>query len=315
MRARPWASLLAAAAVLATGRRAIAEDHGEAAAVFSTASPAVVKIITRDETGSERSTGSGFLVTDDGWIATNYHVIRGAHAVRVVLPSGAGFEARGAGAVAPEWDIALVKVEGRGLPVLKLSVDATPPVGTRVYAIGSPQGLSNTLSDGLISAYRPLSDLLESVGGAPPKRLAVDSALSLIQTTASISAGSSGGPLLLADATVIGLTTLQVRTGQSLNFAVPASHVRELLDRKSPLRAFGRLADADDDRDDDSSRIRWRAGPVTVSIRMPARNTDASATWTVGSTIEDVLALEGPPTQVTAFENGAVSFRFAKGDP
>ncbi|MBL9088796.1 MAG: trypsin-like peptidase domain-containing protein [Planctomycetia bacterium] len=315
MHARLWVSLLAATAAVVFGRLAIAEDHGEAATVFSTASPAVVKIITRDETGAERSTGSGFLVTEDGWIATNYHVIRGAHAVRVVLPSGAGFESSGAGAVAPEWDTALLKVDGRGLPVLKLSAGASPPVGTRVYAIGSPQGLSNTLSDGLISAYRPLSDLLESVGGTPSKRLAVDSAVSLIQTTASISAGSSGGPLLLADATVIGLTTLQVRTGQSLNFAVPASHVRELLDRKSPLRAFGRLADEEDDRDDESSRIRWRAGPVTVSIRMPARNTDPAATWTVGSTIDDVLAIEGPPTQVIALESGALSFRFAKGDP
>src|SRR5207244_1085860 len=88
-------------------------------------------------------------------------------------------------------------------------------VGTKVFAIGSPRGLTNTLSDGVVSAHREIDE-------AKPR---------MIQTTSPISPGSSGGPLLGPDGKVVGVTTLSRPDGQNLNFAVPVSYVEKLVDR------------------------------------------------------------------------------------
>ena len=127
----------------------------------------------------------------------------------------------GAAALDQEADVAIIKVAGRiAAQPLELAGDELPPVGAKVYAIGSPLGLfANTLSDGLVSAHRER--------GAIPyfPRLPT-----MIQTTAPISHGSSGGPLLRADGKVVGVMTLTFASeGENLNFAVPASHVARLL--------------------------------------------------------------------------------------
>lgn len=305
--------VLAAAVSLDEGGRVAAEDGPDAAKLFAAASPAVVKIVTFDGAGVERGSGSGFVVSEDGWVATNFHVVRGAHAARVQLASGAGFSVEGVGPTSADWDTALLKVSGRGLAALQLAVGEPPAIGTRVFAIGAPQGLSNTLSDGLISAYRPLSDLLDSVAGQRSRSPTASAGVPLIQTTAAISPGSSGGPLLLADGTVIGITTLQVRGGQNLNFAVPVTQLRDMLKLRGTLRPLERLADEDDE--DDTDAVRWKAGAVTVSVRMPPANPDPTARWTVGSTMSEVLSIEGAPTAVTVSKAGTVSFFFASGEP
>src|SRR5262249_43232002 len=121
----------------------------------------------------------------------------------------------GAAALDQRVDIAIIKVgwwTGQSSArYLDLAEAEVPPIGTKVYAIGNPKGFANTLSDGLVSGHRSLDRI------------------AMIQTTAPISPGSSGGPLLGPDAKVVGVTTAIFKGGQNLNFAVPVSHVAKLL--------------------------------------------------------------------------------------
>jgi S1-C subfamily serine protease len=183
-------------------------------ALFAQASPAVVQVVIQDRQGRPLGGGSGFLVSPKGLIVTNYHVIEKAHTASVVLADKAKLDVAGAAALDQEADLAILKVAG---PIstrpLELAGSDLPPVGTKVYAIGSPLGLAQTLSDGLVSGHRETDDV------------------TLIQTTAPISPGSSGGPLLGEDGRIVGVTTAFLKTGQNLNFAVPASQVTRLLRR------------------------------------------------------------------------------------
>jgi tetratricopeptide (TPR) repeat protein len=183
-------------------------------AVFARVSPAVVQVVIQDRHNQTIGTGTGFLVSRNGLIATNYHVIEKAHAAQIVLSDKTLLPVAGVVAWDEEADLAIVQVAGQvsALP-LELSKGDLPQVGAKVFAIGNPEGLTHTLSDGLVSAHR------------------IDDRFTLIQTTAPISHGSSGGPLLAADGTVVGVTTAFLQVGQNLNFAVPASHVAELLVR------------------------------------------------------------------------------------
>ena len=179
--------------------------------LFARTSPSVVQIVVQDRQGRTVSTGSGFVVHTRLLIATNYHVIEKAHAAHVVLPNKVKVAALGVAAFDKAADIAILGIaEPVNVQPLGLAREL-PAVGVRVYAIGNPLGLANTLSDGLVSGHRQL---------APT---------TVIQTTAPISPGSSGGPLLVANGSVVGVTTAGMREGQNLNFAVPASHVARLL--------------------------------------------------------------------------------------
>jgi hypothetical protein len=179
--------------------------------LFARASPAVVRVVVRDKDGRTYGSGSGFVIGQGGMIATNYHVVEGASLADVLFADGRKAQCSVAVAADEAADLVLLQPSPRVIvPPLELAGDP-PPVGTKVYAIGSPLGLSNTLSDGLVSGHRQLN-------GTP-----------VIQTSAPISPGSSGGPLLTADGRVVGVTTAGARGGQNLNFAVTAGHVRRLV--------------------------------------------------------------------------------------
>lgn len=171
----------------------------------------VALVLVYDRGGSLRSQGSGFFVSDDGTFVTNYHVIERASRVHVKLENGAFYEAAGLLASDPGRDLAILKIRGRGFAAIPLAT-REPELGEEVVAVGSPFGLEATVSTGIVSAIR--SD---------------DAGEKYIQTTAPLSSGSSGGALLSLDQEVVGVTTLQVREGQNLNFAIPASDVRDLL--------------------------------------------------------------------------------------
>ena len=195
------------------------------AELFAKASPAVVQILVRDDVHESVGQGSGFFVSPDGLLVTNYHLVKDAVYARVRMDNKATLFVQRIVATAPESDLALLKVAGRGEPLPHLPVaEGDPPrPGTKVLAIGSPQGYTNTLSEGLISGVRS--------GDGQAVR---------IQTTAPISQGSSGGPLLTLDGQVVGVTTYYVRDGQNLNFAIPASEVRQLVrDRRNPKPIAG----------------------------------------------------------------------------
>jgi hypothetical protein len=187
------------------------------AEIFARCSPAVVRVFAFDAQG-QRGQGSGFILSDDGLIVTNNHVIDGRSLYQIVLGDDRLIGVNRVVAVDRAADLALLKVDATGLSMLTLSVgaassDTVPSIGTRVYAIGSPRDLSNTLSEGIVSGLRR-----ETPG------------VTHIQTTAPISPGSSGGPLLDETGRVIGVTSAFRADGQNLNFAIDAGRVSELLD-------------------------------------------------------------------------------------
>lgn len=194
------------------GQGTSSQPSDPAAALYAAASQAVVMIDVQGPDGKTLGTGSGFFVSSDGLLVTNQHVIERAHAARARLYSGEWVRIGSVLTEDDRADLALLRAVASDVPYLELSADS-PAIGTKVYALGNPQGLTNTLSEGLISGVRDF-----------PQRGEV------LQTTAPVSGGSSGGPLLLADGRVVGVIAL-IRGGQNLNFAVPSWRVVELLKR------------------------------------------------------------------------------------
>lgn len=172
---------------------------------------AVVQMVVLDANGKELGLGSGFLISDDGKIVTNYHVIKGAHTAIAKLANGAFFPVDGVLASDQKKDLALLKVSGRNLPHLQLADSNAVQVGDHVVAIGSPLGLEGTVSDGIISAIRE------------------DSGDTWIQTTAPASPGNSGGPLLDLNTNVVGVVSMGMTHGQNLNFAIPSATVKSVI--------------------------------------------------------------------------------------
>lgn len=162
--------------------------------------------------------GSGFVVSNDGKIVTNLHVIRGAREATVVTADGREFKDIEVMATDAAHDLAVLRIAARDLKALPLGNSAATKPGEHVVVIGHPLGLGNTVSDGLVSAVRELL----------PK-------LTLLQISAPISPGSSGGPLFNDQGEVIGISTLVIREGQNLNFAVPINTVKPLLDVKNGI--------------------------------------------------------------------------------
>jgi hypothetical protein len=183
--------------------------------VFAMASPAVVFVETKNTLGLPRGSGSAFFVSRGGLLVTNYHVVNGADSISVTLTTGVKRPVVRVVATDKVNDLALLKTNGPEVTCLEVGQGDLLKVGARVYAIGSPQGLPNTFSDGIVSA------LGRDGGGLK----------GLIQTTVPISRGSSGGPLLSAEGKLVGVTTGSIESGQNLNFAVPATCVQTLLDK------------------------------------------------------------------------------------
>ncbi len=161
-----------------------------------------------------QSLGSGFIISPDGYILTNNHVVDKARDIKVALSDGRVLEAKLIG-TSKEIDIALIKVEAAGLPSVELGDSDTLEVGDWVTAIGNPFGLNHTVTAGIVSAKGRV------IGVGPYD--------DLIQTDAAINPGNSGGPLFNMRGQVVGINTVIIATGQNLGFAVPISMVKEVL--------------------------------------------------------------------------------------
>jgi S1-C subfamily serine protease len=179
------------------------------AEIYKGAVDAVVQIETLDSSGRHLAMGSGFILSPDGLIATNHHVIDGFHTANIRLASGATFPLQEVVADDAEQDLALIQVRGRNLPFLTLRL-TDPEVGERVVVIGSPLGLQNSVSDGVVSGLRKGSQ-------------------DWIQYTAASSSGNSGGPLLDDQKRVIGVVTLKLTRGENLNFAASSKALSALM--------------------------------------------------------------------------------------
>lgn len=161
-----------------------------------------------------QSLGSGFIISKDGYILTNNHVVDKATDIKVSLHDGRIFEAKLIGK-APEVDVALIKIEASGLPAATLGDSDRLEVGDWVIAIGNPFGLSYTVTAGIVSAKGRV------VGIGPYD--------DLIQTDAAINPGNSGGPLFNTKGEVVGINTVIIAKGQNLGFAIPITLVKEIL--------------------------------------------------------------------------------------
>lgn len=185
--------------------------------LFAMASPSVVRVHATH--GASTIQGSGVVLSssdENCYIVTNAHVVGDTTEVTVVAKD---IQFNGKVITSSErHDLAIVLIKGVKLKGVQYSTarEKQPVnVGDRVYAIGSPSGLTNTLSDGLVSGLRQRSGV------------------NLIQTTASISPGSSGGALLNQSGMLIGITTFKLTKGEDLNFAVDVKHIEELLSQKN----------------------------------------------------------------------------------
>lgn len=174
--------------------------------------PAVVTMRTA------QSLGTGFVVRSDGWIATNLHVVIGGPRVKVTLRDGREFDVVEVLAASPDHDLALVRVEARGLPALALGDSDAMRPGDPVVAIGNPLGLEDTVSNGLVSARRK-----------------IDGGIEVLQVSAPIAPGSSGGPLFNDRGEVVGIATAVMQGGQNLAFGVPTRYLAPMIAQPAPL--------------------------------------------------------------------------------
>jgi serine protease Do len=161
-----------------------------------------------------QSLGSGFIISPDGYILTNNHVVDMAKDIKVSLSDGRVLDAKLIGK-SKEIDIALIKVDAANLPSVELGDSDTLEVGDWVVAIGNPFGLSHTVTAGIVSAKGRV------IGMGPYD--------DLIQTDAAINPGNSGGPLFNTKGQVVGINTVIIASGQNLGFAVPITMVKEIL--------------------------------------------------------------------------------------
>ena len=216
-------------------------------------SPAVVEIFTTsylpgervvartaDLITTQRASGSGVIVDANGYIVTNAHVVRGAQRLRVELPVAGGDSilARSSRTVSGkivgvdlETDLAVIKVDERSLPILEFGDSDDLKVGQLVLAFGSPLGLNNSVSLGVVSAVA--------------RQLEPESPMIYIQTDASINPGSSGGPLVDMRGRLVGINTLIVsQTGgnEGLGFAAPSNIVRTVYEQ---IRKTGQVRRGD----------------------------------------------------------------------
>ncbi len=181
--------------------------------IAKAANGTVVSIIMSDKDGHPIAQGSGFLVSRDGRIVTNYHVIKSGDSAVVKLPDGAFYAVDGIVASDKVRDITIIKAHGENFRTLILGDSDRIQVGEEVIAIGNPLSLESTVSNGIVSGIR----MIENEGGK------------LLQVTVPISPGSSGGPLLNMAGEVVGITTSSLKGGENLNFGIPINDAKRLL--------------------------------------------------------------------------------------
>jgi len=198
-------SLLSTVAPLASGQVSLTT-----AQIAKRVSPSVVVIQGKTESGNVL--GSGFIVSKDGTIVTNLHVIRDMKTATVQLASGEVFDSVSVRAVDERRDLAIVQVAGFKLPVLELGDSDALTVGEPLVIVGSPRGLEGTVTAGILSSVRDSGE-----------------GFRVLQTDAAVNPGNSGGPLVNSKGQAVGVVSFKLLAAEGLNFAIPANYVRGLL--------------------------------------------------------------------------------------
>lgn len=223
--------------------------------VVQRSGPAVVSLRTFDARGREMVLGSGFILRD-GRIVTNAHVVQGAARADVFDAEGRLLgTARHAEAFDAGVDLAVLPRMGTPRNTVPLARQA-PSVGEEVVAIGAPEGLTNTVSNGIVSAYREVEGQR------------------MMQITAPLSEGSSGGPVLNRRGEVVGVSVAIYDAGQNLNFAVPLDDIRAVVEGPAGRVAFGGGSGGGrgrrDGADDGGALASSGSAPNTIRIGQPA---------------------------------------------
>ena len=187
------------------------EGQKDIAAIAKETNGAVVSIVMSDKKGQPVAQGSGFLISKDGRVVTNYHVIKSGSSAVIKLPDGAFFPVEGVLASDRNRDFAIIKAHGNDFRMLTLGDSDQLQVGQEVVAIGSPLSLESTVSNGIVSGIRTVDDKTGK----------------LLQITVPISPGSSGGPLFNMVGEVVGITTSHLRGGENLQSASAVSQPRK----------------------------------------------------------------------------------------
>jgi serine protease Do len=234
----------------------------------------------REETPRGRqSLGSGVIASGDGYIVTNFHVVRGADAIVVRLADQGEHRARLVGSDA-KTDLALLKIDGRGLPAMPFGDSDRLEVGEPVMAIGNPFGLEQTVTTGIVSAKERF------IGSGPYD--------DFIQTDASVNPGNSGGPLVDSRGALVGINTaIFSQTGGSvgIGFAIPVNVAKDVLRQ---LRETGKV-------------IRGYLGVAVMPVTPEARAA-AELPAPRGSLVAEVVA--GSPAAVAGLKPGDVIVRY-----
>ena len=194
--------------------REITAQENTTADVVEDVVASVVVIAAKYSNTSDTGQGSGVIIDDGTTVITNVHVVGGASEIVVHLQDGRSIKSKGYLKADTDRDLITIKIpkKFKGVKPIKLSKSKKIKIGTKVVAIGSPQGLTNTVSEGIISGIREF-----------------ESGTRVIQTSAPVSPGSSGGGLFNMKGELIGITSFLHKGGQNLNFAYPAEYIFPLL--------------------------------------------------------------------------------------
>lgn len=211
-----WWWLVGAMGAVAVAVRA-EEQPKTVSQIAEAAKPAVVVVRQIGRDGKEFGVGSGFIVDAAGLIATNMHVIGEARRIVVKLHDGSTHEATAVHAWDRKLDLAVVRIDAKGLTALPLGDSTALPQGERVVAMGNPLGLEHSVVEGVVSARREMDEI------------------NMIQLAIPIEAGNSGGPLLNMQGQAMGLLTMKSLVTENLGFAVPVEALKPLLEKPNPI--------------------------------------------------------------------------------
>jgi S1-C subfamily serine protease len=224
-----------------TARGALADDEQATIELFKAVSPSVVHVtnlaVEREPFSANaqmvpRGTGTGFVWDENGFIVTNYHVVDGASAARVILSDHSTYDSTRIWGY-PDKDLAVIRIDAPKAKLKPIVVGTSRDlqVGQKTFAIGNPFGLDQTLTTGVVSA---LGRQIESANGRPIQ--------GVIQTSAAINPGNSGGPLLDSAGRLIGVNTAILSPSGAfagIGFAIPVDEVNRLVPQ---LISYGKVA-------------------------------------------------------------------------
>jgi S1-C subfamily serine protease len=232
--------------VLAQSLAPTAPQSFDSTEIAKKIAPTVVLIKGKTDTGD--LLGTGFIISSDGKIATNLHVIKDLREGGVQLASGEKFDSFSVLAFDARKDIAIIKIPGFDLPFVPLGNSNAVQVGDSVLIMGSPLGLQGSVTTGVISSVRD-----DPFGGG----------FKVLQTDAAANPGNSGGPMVDGQSEVIGIVTFKIDGGENLNFAIPINYLRGLMESPPPAITLDELrskvSGTSDVFKDDEFPARWES--------------------------------------------------------